>query len=211
MSSFLQVRWIKFCSRITIPKKETLWKNLDALYSEKTRHYHTFQHIEDCLHTLDQWPPHLNGSARDTIELAIWFHDIIYDTHRADNEESSAALATYYLRGHPLATDCHALILATRHKQTEGMRTEEIMCDIDLSILGAAPAKYQQYAQQIRQEYSWVEDNEYATARARVLKNFLNREHLFQTPHAIEKWEEQARKNIAKERAALLNTLQNPA
>ncbi len=199
----LQKRWMKFSTRVTIPQRDILWKNFVALYSEDNRHYHDLAHIEDCLTKLDHWPSHLSNTMRDTIELAIWFHDIIYDTRRADNEESSAALATHYLRGHPLATDCHALILATRHKQTEGMRAEEIMCDIDLSILGAKPEKYQRYAKNIRSEYSWVETEEYAEARSRVLSNFLKREKLFQTAYAIGRWEKQARINIQEEREKL--------
>lgn len=200
----LEERWIKFSTRATIPKRELLWKNFVALYSEETRHYHNLTHIEDCLTKLDSWPSHLSNTMRDTIELAIWFHDIIYNTRRADNEESSAALATHYLRGHPLATDCHALILATRHKQTIGMRAEEIMCDIDISILGAKPEKYRRYAENIRNEYSWVEIATYSEARAQVLNNLLDRDNLFQTPYAISKWETQARVNIEKEREYLL-------
>lgn len=205
MPSSLQERWIKFSTRATIPKRDVLWKNFLALYSEDNRHYHDLVHIEDCLTKLDQWPSRPSRAERDAIELAIWFHDIIYDTRRADNEEASAALATHYLRGHPLATDCHALILATRHKQTKGMRAEEIMCDIDLSILGAKPEKYRAYAENIRREYHWVEIEEYSEARARVLTNFLNREKLFQTPYALGRWEKQARLNIEAERANLLS------
>jgi len=201
----LETRWIKFSTRATIPQREILWKNFVALYSEQNRHYHDLAHIKDCLTKLDSWPSQPSHTMRDTIELAIWFHDIIYDTNRSDNEESSAALANHYLRGHPLATDCQALILATRHKQTEGMRAEEIMCDIDLSILGEEPENYRHYAEKIRNEYSWVETIEYSEARAQVLTNFLNREYLFQTPYAIDKWEAQARINIKQERRHLLS------
>jgi predicted metal-dependent HD superfamily phosphohydrolase len=203
MSSALQERWIKFSTRVTIPQRYTLWGNFVSLYSEENRHYHDLLHIEDCLTKLDSWPSHIPILMRDTIELAIWFHDIIYDTRRADNEESSVALATHYLRGHPLATDCHALILATRHKQTAGMRAEEIMCDIDLSILGSKPENYRHYAENIRKEYHWVDIEKYAEARAKVLSNFLERDRLFQTPSGFERWEKQARINIAKEHAVL--------
>jgi len=205
MSFTLQERWIKFSTRATIPQRELLWKNFVTLYSEENRHYHDLAHIEDCLTKLDSWPSQPSNTVRDGIELAIWFHDIIYDTRRTDNEESSAALATHYLRGHPLEIDCHALILATRHKQTEGMRAEEIMCDIDLSVLGSEPDKYRRYAENIRNEYSWVETAEYSEARARVLTNFLNRDNLFQTPYAIAKWEAQARINLEQERETLLS------
>jgi predicted metal-dependent HD superfamily phosphohydrolase len=207
MLSTLRERWIKFSTRVTIPNRDTLWQNFVTLYSEEDRHFHKLDHIEDCLIKLDTWPSPIPLLMRDTIELAIWFHDIIYDTRKADNEESSAALANYYLRGHPLTTDCQALILATRHKQTEGMRAEEIMCDIDLSILGSEPKEYRLYADNIRKEYSWVEIEEYAEARADVLSNFLKRGNLFQTRSAIERWEAQARKNIKNERVRLRRLL----
>jgi predicted metal-dependent HD superfamily phosphohydrolase len=203
MLSNLQKRWIKFSTRVTIPQRELLWKNFVSLYTEDNRHFHDLLHIEDCLTKLDNWPTYIPATMRDTIELAIWFHDIIYDTRKADNEESSAALTIHYLRGHTLATDCHALILATRHKQTAGMREEEIMCDIALSILGAEPEIYRRYTENIRKEYHWVETDQYAEARAKILTNFLDRERLFQTPSAHERWEKQARLNIAKERAVL--------
>lgn len=205
MSSSLYNRWIKYSSRVTIPQKEILWKNFVTLYSEENRHYHNLAHIEDCFNQLDKWPSYPSRAERDAIELAIWFHDIIYDTRRADNEESSAALAIHYLRGHPLAIDCHALILSTRHKQTAGMESEEIMCDIDLSILGATPETYQRYAENIRKEYGWAGIEEYSKGRADILTNFLDRDNLFQTPYAIGRWEAQARINIETERSKLMS------
>lgn len=201
----LKQRWVYFATRNIIPHPEHLWECIETLYTEEGRYYHNLEHIEDCLNKLDHWPtppPH-----RDTVELAIWFHDIIYDTRRADNEESSAALATHYLRGHPMEVHTCALILATRHKITAGMEDEEVMCDIDLSILGAQPKKYQAYATNIRKEYAWVDEGEYCEARAQVLTRFLNKRKLFQTPYAIGRWENQARKNIELERESLLAKL----
>ncbi len=198
----LKSRWFYFASRAILPQPQQIWDSLHALYNEENRHYHNLTHIHDCLEKLDQWPTEIPN--KNSIELALWFHDIIYDSQRADNEESSAALITHYLRGHPLETDAGALILATRHKETSGMHAEEIMCDIDISILGAIKKdKYLNYAQHIRKEYSWVPDDEYYEARARVLTNFLNRDRLFQTPYAIERWEEQARINLNNERDVL--------
>ena len=34
----------------------------------------------------------------DAMEIALWYHDAIYDTHAADNEEQSATLAAHILR-----------------------------------------------------------------------------------------------------------------
>ncbi len=195
----LQERWIKFSTRTTIPNPHILWENFLVLYSEPDRHYHNLSHIEDCLLKLDHWTPLPSRTQRDIIELAIWFHDIIYETERNDNEESSAALTSYYLRGHPLTSKCNALILSTAHHAISAIKAEQIMCDIDLSILGATPEQYLKYSQNIRNEYSWVGTINYAEGRTRVLKKFLLRDNIYLTNHAKNKWEKQARINIQNE------------
>src|SRR5262245_59080574 len=60
-------------------------------YSESHRHSHTIRHIEECLNEFDA-VRHL-ATQPVAVELAIWFHDAIYDTHASDNEEQSALLA----------------------------------------------------------------------------------------------------------------------
>mgnify|MGYP000162122760 CR=1 FL=1 len=206
----LKQRWLNFAKRIVIPRGEEIWESLEMLYTEQGRHYHTLEHIQDCLIKLDEWPTKISAENYQSIELAIWFHDLIYDSQRADNEDASAALFTHFFRGHELQPNVYALILATRHKVTDGMQAEEIMCDIDLSILGAIiPGKYQQYSDNIRKEYSWVTDEEYCEARIRVLTNFLAKDHLYQTPYAQGRWGKQARINIQQERDLLSAALES--
>ncbi len=204
MPQSLKHRWLQFAKINILPQAERIWECLETLYNEDNRYYHNLEHIADCLRKLDKWPTEV--PQKSAVELAIWFHDVIYDSKRADNEEYSAALTTNLLRGHPLETDACALILATRHKETEGMPAEEVLCDIDLSILGAmSEEKYMAYAKKIRLEYSWVPEDKYREARARVLENFLKRKDLYQTAYAKGRWGEQARINIKKEREKLLN------
>src|SRR5690606_31119292 len=64
---------------------------LRAAYAETHRHYHTTQHLMECLATFAE----LAGLADSphAVELAIWFHDAIYLPMRSDNEERSAELA----------------------------------------------------------------------------------------------------------------------
>lgn len=59
--------------------------------SESHRHYHNCLHIAGCPHEFDQ----VRKLAADAlaVELAIWFHDAVYDPLAADNEECSAELA----------------------------------------------------------------------------------------------------------------------
>ncbi len=68
-----------------------LCDELMARYSEPHRHYHTLQHLEECLS--------LFASLRDLaahpaeLEIALWFHDAIYDVKRDDNEALCAEWA----------------------------------------------------------------------------------------------------------------------
>ena len=57
-------------------------------YREPHRHYHTGGHINDCLARMDLAAGALGQS--DGVELAIWFHDVIYESGAPDNEQRSA-------------------------------------------------------------------------------------------------------------------------
>src|SRR5690349_20613581 len=91
---------------------------LSAAYAAPDRHYHGVSHIQACLAHLQRWQ-HL---ARDPalVELALWTHDLIYDTRRQDKEAVSAERACQWLEVTGLGAKAAALremILATRHQQ----------------------------------------------------------------------------------------------
>lgn len=201
MLETLQQRWNHFANQITLPRAGEMWAAIDNLYTAPDRHYHNIHHLYDCLEKWDKWPEKPEQTAE--IELAIWFHDIIYDPQRNDNEESSAALLSHFLRGHMLESETVALIMATQHKEAQGMIPEEIICDIDLSILGSPSTIYQQYADAIRLEYHWVPAQRYAVKRIQVLKNFLRSHNIYHTQYAQELWQQQAVINLESEIASL--------
>jgi predicted metal-dependent HD superfamily phosphohydrolase len=195
----LERRWYEFAKSIKIDGPSSLWEAIGTMQSFAERQYHNIEHVHDCLQKLDAWPQIPEGDVRDSIELAIWFHDIICESTRADNEISSAALLAHFLDDHPLKHEAVGLIMATEHKEARGIRSEGIICDIDLSILGAPAPEYQRYADSIRQEYSWVESTIYAEKRCSVLLKFLNRENIYYTEHARSHWNNQARINLKNE------------
>ena len=91
------------------PLDEALYQDLVARYREPHRRYHTLQHLEECFARFDELRA-LAEHPRD-VELAIWFHDAIYDTRRSDNEARSAAW------GRSVAGErVHDLVMATRHE-----------------------------------------------------------------------------------------------
>ena len=78
-----------------VQERGTLFDQLDAAHKEPHRHYHTSDHISACLYAFDQVR---ELATRPTeIEIALWFHDSVYDTHRHDNEEKSSYWAWEYL------------------------------------------------------------------------------------------------------------------
>lgn len=76
---------------------EGVYADLVARYTKPHRAYHTPAHIEHCLEELKQ-VRHLVANP-DAVEMALWYHDAIYDTRAKDNKEKSAKLALATLSG----------------------------------------------------------------------------------------------------------------
>ena len=172
---------------------------LAALYSEASRFYHDQSHVSECLRQFQK----LQAQAErpHEIEMAIWFHDAIYDTQASDNEEKSADLAVERLSIIHVATASIEriadMIIATKTHQPTSADCK-LMVDVDLGILGAANEAFEQYDQDIRREYHWVPEEVYVPGRAKVLKSFLERDIIYHTPQLRNTFEESARTNLAR-------------
>ncbi|HEV7394527.1 MAG TPA: hypothetical protein VGO08_23020 [Burkholderiales bacterium] len=177
-----------------------LLQDLIGRYCEPHRKYHTTQHLDECFDRLQA----LRSTAAHPheIELALWFHDAIYDVKRRDNEEKSADWARSTVSAAGLAAEIgqrvHALVMATRHNAVSRDVDEQILVDVDLSILGASPERFDEYEQQVREEYSWVPDVLFRHKRRSVLTEFLERPTIFNTAGFINRYEAQARANLER-------------
>lgn len=185
---------------------DSLRHRLTPCYQEVHRAYHGLAHIEALL----QGQRVHQDLIRDhqAVTLAIWFHDVIYDTRRQDNEARSAQLAGDMLSewgASPELIDSVARkVRATQHHEwTDGDPDTAVFLDLDLGILAVAPDAYDRYASQIAQEYDWVPEAAYRQGRAKVLQTFMAREHIYFTPALQALWEAPARANLARELAAL--------
>jgi len=180
--------------------------NRDALiaaYTAPGRHYHDLTHIEDCLAALAA-VDNLSASERDILTEAIWWHDVVYDATRSDNEELSAQLAERHVRP-DLRPEVARLIRLTKSHQVEpGDRLGAILISIDLSILGAEPARYDAYAAAIRREFAHVPDREYRVGRSRVLSQFAARAVIYPDAGFAAIYHRRARENLARELASLI-------
>lgn len=196
-------RWRRTGSLLPVELPPMLFEQLVAAYSEPHRAYHTLQHLSECFAHLDASPRKPEHSGE--LELALWFHDAIYDTQRSDNESRSAEWARRVLDGLALEQleRIVQLVLVTRHAAAPTNPDQELLLDVDLSILGAPAPRFEQYEAQIRVEYGWVPDQAYRDARGRILRGFLDRAVLFHTAPFAERFEEQARANLSRSLEAL--------
>jgi predicted metal-dependent HD superfamily phosphohydrolase len=171
-------------------------------YSSPNRHYHTLQHIHHVLNTIETLKFHTHNLAE--VQLAAWFHDVVYDTRAKDNEERSADYARDLLSSLdiPLSniSTIISLILNTKsHKAAVDDFDSQVLLDADLAILAANPIEYREYSDRIRQEYAWVSEADYITGRRQVLEKFLQRDRIYFTPSMFDIAEQSARFNINAE------------
>lgn len=173
-----------------------------ATYTAPGRYYHDLAHIEDCLAVL-AGVGDLSTAEHEILTEAIWWHDVVYDPTRSDNEELSAELAEAKLRP-DLRQEVGRLIRLTKtHRVEPSDRLGAILVSIDLSTLGAEPARYDAYAAAIRREFAHVADDDYRAGRAKVLREFLSRPVIFPDAGLAARYDRQARDNVARELASL--------
>ena len=174
-------------------------------WNQPQRHYHTLRHLHDCLGLFEgaadaaAHPPE--------VEMALWFHDAVYDPRAADNEQRSADWAQRALLEAGVAQDSSArvaaLVMATRHAVEPVGADEQVLVDVDLSILGAERERFDEYEVEVREEYAWVPGPVFRHKRRQILEEFLARPRIFSTPSFGGRFEANARANLARAHAAL--------
>jgi predicted metal-dependent HD superfamily phosphohydrolase len=182
-----------------------LHRKLVACWSEKQRHYHTLQHLRECFEHFDAARAGAKRPAE--IGLALWFHDAFYDPTRDDNEKRSAQWARdcALQLGAPaeVADRLYAMIMATVDHMPQPDPDMQLLVDIDLSILGAEAARFDESDEQVRREYGHVAEDEWRTGRKRVLRGFLDRPRLYGTERFHSMLEARARDNVQRALARL--------
>lgn len=194
----LEASWLAFAIKhADMATISGWWREIDGHYAEPHRHYHTLGHVRDML-------PYVSGEA---VVAATWFHHIVYDPARTDNEEQSARLAAVALRqiGHSVLTIefVMQMIRATATEHPGRLPRQALtFLDADLAILGSHHERYIAYRDAIRREYAFVPDDEFAELRRERLERFLMRPNIYYTEGMREQFERQARANLAWELSA---------
>jgi predicted metal-dependent HD superfamily phosphohydrolase len=198
--------WERTWSDLRLPRPGS--QVLDELlgrYAEPHRAYHTAQHLEECREQF--WRVRSLAADPGAVQLALWFHDAIYDTRSPHNEEESAAWAVQVLAGvgapTPLQDSVCGMILATKHNAAPYSPDAALTVDIDLSILGALEPRFDEYEAQVRHEYSWVPEEAFWGARTKILHEFLARSRIYSTGSFYDRLEVPARANLQRSVARL--------
>ncbi|MFT3860962.1 hypothetical protein [Micropruina sp.] len=149
-----------------LPGHHDVAERLLSCWREPHRSYHGVQHLAECLAAARQL-----GAAPVEL-LALWFHDARHTNTPGLDEEASAALARDYLHrllpAHKVAAVERLVLLTLRHLPEPGDRAGAIVCDADLWVLGADPARYIESVGQLRDE-SGLTDEQWATMRREQL------------------------------------------
>ena len=190
--------WQRSWAALGLIAPEGLMRRLMDAWAEPQRHYHSLQHLRECLALLE---PALDLAQHPgEVELALWFHDAVYAPQGKDNEARSADWACDALAqagaGSAVQQRVRALIMATCHDAVPVDDDARLLVDIDLAILGADPARFAEYDAQVREEYRWVPDWLYRRKRKEVLAGFLARPAIYGTERFRDRFEGRARENL---------------
>ncbi len=183
-----------------------LWDSVFKKYSEKHRAYHNLTHLEEIFKYFDVYQQEIEEP--NTMAFSIFYHDVIYNIWKKDNEEKSADFAIDKLQQISLPTDIlhkvHQQIIATKRHESSNTDTKYLL-DFDLAILGQPEHIYKTYTQKIRKEYKLIPSLIYKKGRIKVLEHFSNKSSIYKTSAFIDFYEQQAKENLQTE----LNTLKN--
>ena len=166
--------WLPLWQRLGGLGDAARWhQHLVKACGEPQRAYHSLQHLDECLRVFDEAKGFMEQP--DLIEMALWFHDAVYDPRSGENEALSAEKALGALGGTQTAREVARLILLTKSHQPGEGPDDEWVIDIDLAIFAQSPERVMEYEQQIRAEYAWVPETVYREKRAEVLARLSRR------------------------------------
>jgi predicted metal-dependent HD superfamily phosphohydrolase len=199
----LNGRWLDLMRSFDVEEEaaQRVFNDLVNHYSENGRYYHDLTHIQRILNVVTSHKEQVRDFR--SLELAVWFHDVIWEAEALDNEARSAEYAENVLSELGLPSEIAArvsdMIMATTHNFPVEDKDAQILVDADLSPLGADEEDFKKQSRAIRKEFSWIPDDVYKASRVQLMNRFLSRERIFYTEQFYNSYEAQARRNIQRE------------
>jgi len=197
--------WAALCRNLGVTLSSSLewWRKIRRHYCESHRYYHTTRHLEDMFRVAAELSK--DNIVSNDVALAIFFHDIVYDPTRKDNEHVSAEIFRDFIKScaptFPGTKKVAEWIerTAKHHTGPEAKGDLAIFLDADLSVLGSSASRYAEYAESIRMEYAHVVWPMFQSRRITVLERFLSVPHMYYTEQGRATMEPLARTNLEGE------------
>jgi predicted metal-dependent HD superfamily phosphohydrolase len=192
------VLWRRCVASPPSPKSASVYADLATRLGAPNRHFHNLDHVFDCLRRSDEVASLLVD--RDAVELALWFHDAVYEIGAATNERRSAELFLALSTGaRPIFRRCVCgLILATRHAGTVRGNDRCFIVDIDLSGFGAPWGEFIHNGARLRAEFSARTDAEFNAGQTVFLQRLQRRPRFYATDYFRDRYEGVARENLRR-------------
>jgi predicted metal-dependent HD superfamily phosphohydrolase len=191
-----QARFQTLWSRCGGVQAETVCADLMRHYAEPARHYHTLRHVRHCIRDLD-WA-RAAIPAPDTVELALWCHDVIYLPGAPDNELQSAEWFHRWAQGRfAEANRIIEMVLATTHAVVPADLDSRYTVDIDLADMASNRARFRRAGALLRAERPDLDDVAYDAHERDFLGALLTRPHIYHTDLFHARCEARARNNVA--------------
>jgi predicted metal-dependent HD superfamily phosphohydrolase len=183
------------------PTSRTEWAAVVDAWSQPHRRYHDLAHLAAVLGIVEELSAHATDPA--AVALAGWYHDVVYDPLRDDNEEVSAGRARAGLRGlvdGATVAEVERLVLLTAaHDPAADDANGAVLSDADLAVLASPPDAYAAYASAVREEYGHYSDEDFTAGRIAVLEQLLALPELYRLPESRDRWTDRARANLTAE------------
>lgn len=177
------------------------WSEIEENYTNRKRYYHTLEHLENLFQILTPIKTKINDW--DTLLFTLFYHDVIYNATKSDNEEKSAELAVVRMQTIGIENSqieqCKAQILATKKHLPSTDTDTNYFTDADLSVLGQDWETYSNYYKNVRKEYAIYPNILYNAGRKKVLKHFLAMENIYKTDYFYQEFEQKAKENLERE------------
>ena len=174
---------------------------LHAAWRTGRRHYHELGHLVACLGELDAAA--VEPACADLVELALWYHDAIYEPGASDCEPRSAELLIAHAAALAIpassARRAADLVLATAHTRCaapRGDRATDLIVDIDLAILGRDVLSFMDFEYSVEEEYAPSSRFAFRIARGRFLASLLAAPTLYRTEQFRARYEQPARAQL---------------
>ena len=190
--------WQRLVASPPSPDAAAVYGTLAAALGAPNRHYHTLDHIRDCIDRVDRVAERL--AQPDAVEVALWFHDAILEPGAADNERRSAQLFVDCAQGASAALRQRVvrLILATAHSASIAFDDRAYIVDIDLAGLAEPWDEFIRKGELLRREAVFQRDDAYYRNQVTFLGRLLSRRWIFATEYFRRNHEAAARSNLER-------------